>query len=208
MRLFVTMTIVLFQFIEMFTMSQEMAVTTSAAASTTKEEDDEASDKGSESDEGETNKDSPSERDEESDKQSDTEVDEGGGGDDEEVSVTLLSTLNKRTWACLQLNVVSSNLSGVGGAAAEHPAARAGAAGNEVEGDAPRLQPLLSRGEAGVVVAVHRRPQRSDARLHALPRLHTKRLRGGETVLLKRCCGKSAHFPLTTIFSIGAMFSK
>uniref|UniRef100_A0A8C6LT47 Translocation protein SEC63 homolog n=1 Tax=Nothobranchius furzeri TaxID=105023 RepID=A0A8C6LT47_NOTFU len=40
------------------------------------EEEDEASDKGSESDEGEANKDSPSERDEDSDKQSDTEVDE------------------------------------------------------------------------------------------------------------------------------------
>lgn len=49
-----------------------------------KDEDDEASDKGSDSDEGEANKDSPSERDEDSDKQSDTEVDEIGG-DDEEV---------------------------------------------------------------------------------------------------------------------------
>lgn len=42
------------------------------------------SDKGSESDEGEANKDSPSERDEDSDKQSDTELDEMDG-DDEEV---------------------------------------------------------------------------------------------------------------------------
>lgn len=49
-----------------------------------KEEEEEASDKGSESDEGEANKDSPSERDEDSDKQSDTEVDEMAG-DDEEV---------------------------------------------------------------------------------------------------------------------------
>lgn len=49
-----------------------------------KEEDEELSDKGSESDEAEANKDSPSERDEESDKQSDTEADEVAG-DDEEV---------------------------------------------------------------------------------------------------------------------------
>lgn len=56
---------------------QEMA----AAA---KEEDEELSDKGSESDEAEGNKDSPSERDDESDKQSDTEADEVTG-DDEEV---------------------------------------------------------------------------------------------------------------------------
>lgn len=55
-----------------------------AAAATVKEEDDDASDKGSESDEGEANKDSPSERDDDSDKQSDTEVDEMAG-DDEEV---------------------------------------------------------------------------------------------------------------------------
>lgn len=55
-----------------------------AAAATVKEEDDEASDKGSESEEGEANKDSPSERDDDSDKQSDTEVDEMAG-DDEEV---------------------------------------------------------------------------------------------------------------------------
>uniref|UniRef100_A0A3P8UTX3 SEC63 homolog, protein translocation regulator n=1 Tax=Cynoglossus semilaevis TaxID=244447 RepID=A0A3P8UTX3_CYNSE len=49
-----------------------------AAASTAaaKEEEDDASDKGSESDEGEVNKDSASERDDDSDKQSDTEVDE------------------------------------------------------------------------------------------------------------------------------------
>lgn len=49
-----------------------------------KEEDEELSDKGSESDEVEGNKDSPSERDDESDKQSDTEADEVTG-DDEEV---------------------------------------------------------------------------------------------------------------------------
>lgn len=62
--------------------SQEVAV--AAATVAAKEEDDEVSDKGSESDEGEANKDSPSERDEDSDKQSDTEVDEMAG-DDEEV---------------------------------------------------------------------------------------------------------------------------
>lgn len=55
-----------------------------AAAATVKEEDDDASDKGSESDEGEANKDSPSERDDDSDKQSDTEGVEMAG-DDEEV---------------------------------------------------------------------------------------------------------------------------
>uniref|UniRef100_A0A8C5FUE5 Translocation protein SEC63 homolog n=1 Tax=Gadus morhua TaxID=8049 RepID=A0A8C5FUE5_GADMO len=46
------------------------------AVAVPKEDDEEGSDKGSESDEAEANKDSPSERDEESDKQSDTEVDE------------------------------------------------------------------------------------------------------------------------------------
>lgn len=54
-----------------------------------KEEEDDLSDKGSESDEAEGNKDSPSERDEESDKQSDNELDEIGG-DDEEVRVISL----------------------------------------------------------------------------------------------------------------------
>lgn len=54
-----------------------------------KEEEDDLSDKGSESDEAEGNKDSPSERDEESDKQSDTELDEIAG-DDEEVCVESL----------------------------------------------------------------------------------------------------------------------
>lgn len=61
---------------------QEMA----AAA---KEEDEEVSDKGSESDEAEATKDSPSERDDESDKQSDTEADEVTG-DDEEVCALFL----------------------------------------------------------------------------------------------------------------------
>lgn len=56
----------------------------SAAAVVPKEDEDDVSDKASESDEGEADKDSPSERDEDSDKQSDTEVDEMGG-DDEEV---------------------------------------------------------------------------------------------------------------------------
>ncbi|PWA27911.1 translocation protein SEC63 homolog [Gambusia affinis] len=79
----------------------EMAVTTSAAASVTKEEDDEASDKGSESEDGETNKDSPSERDEESDKQSDTEVDEGGG-DDEEEWKALQQSIQRRERALLE----------------------------------------------------------------------------------------------------------
>lgn len=67
--------------------SQEGTANPSAAV--LKEEEDEASDKGSESDEGEANKDSPSERDEDSDKQSDTEVDEVAG-DDEEVRKLLL----------------------------------------------------------------------------------------------------------------------
>ena len=72
--------------------------------------------------------------------------------------------------------------SGVGGAAAKHPAAGAGPARDQVEGDAPRLQPLLPRGEAGVVVAVHRRPAGSDPRLRALPRVHATRHRRGEHV--------------------------
>ncbi len=61
-------------------------------AAASKAEEDDLSDKGSESDEAEGNKDSPSERDEESDKQSDTEVDEIAG-DDEEVCVISLGQL-------------------------------------------------------------------------------------------------------------------
>uniref|UniRef100_A0A8C7ZBJ0 Translocation protein SEC63 homolog n=1 Tax=Oryzias sinensis TaxID=183150 RepID=A0A8C7ZBJ0_9TELE len=57
--------------------------TTSTAAPAGKEEDDDVSDKGSESDEAEVNKDSHSERDEDSDKHSDTEVDEIAGDDEE-----------------------------------------------------------------------------------------------------------------------------
>lgn len=70
--------------------------------------------------------------------------------------------------------------SGVGGVAAEHPAERTGPARDQVKGDAPRLQLLLPRGETWVVVALHRRPQRSDPCLHALPCLHIKRHRRGE----------------------------
>uniref|UniRef100_A0A3Q3F073 Translocation protein SEC63 homolog n=1 Tax=Labrus bergylta TaxID=56723 RepID=A0A3Q3F073_9LABR len=64
-------------------------------------EDDEASDKGSESDEGEATKDSPSERDEDSDKQSDTEVDEIGG-DDEEEWEALQQSIQRRERALLE----------------------------------------------------------------------------------------------------------
>uniref|UniRef100_A0A8C6LX33 SEC63 homolog, protein translocation regulator n=1 Tax=Nothobranchius furzeri TaxID=105023 RepID=A0A8C6LX33_NOTFU len=66
-----------------------------------KEEEDEASDKGSESDEGEANKDSPSERDEDSDKQSDTEVDEVAG-DDEEEWEALQQSIQRRERALLE----------------------------------------------------------------------------------------------------------
>uniref|UniRef100_A0A4W6ECB9 SEC63 homolog, protein translocation regulator n=1 Tax=Lates calcarifer TaxID=8187 RepID=A0A4W6ECB9_LATCA len=66
-----------------------------------KEEEDEASDKGSDSDEGEANKDSPSERDEDSDKQSDTEVDEMGG-DDEEEWEALQQSIQRRERALLE----------------------------------------------------------------------------------------------------------
>uniref|UniRef100_A0A6Q2YBQ2 Translocation protein SEC63 homolog n=1 Tax=Esox lucius TaxID=8010 RepID=A0A6Q2YBQ2_ESOLU len=58
-------------------------------SSQSQEEDEDASDKGSESEDGEGNKDSPSERDEESDKQSDTEVDEIAGDDEEALMLTL-----------------------------------------------------------------------------------------------------------------------
>uniref|UniRef100_A0A668TBP3 Translocation protein SEC63 homolog n=1 Tax=Oreochromis aureus TaxID=47969 RepID=A0A668TBP3_OREAU len=67
----------------------------------TKEEDDDGSDKGSESDEGEANKDSPSERDEDSDKQSDTEVDEMAG-DDEEEWEALQQSIQRRERALLE----------------------------------------------------------------------------------------------------------
>ncbi|RXN00062.1 Translocation protein SEC63-like [Acipenser ruthenus] len=67
----------------------------------TKEEEDEVSDKGSDSEEGETNKDSPSERDDESDKQSDTEPDEMGGDDEEEWKV-LQQSIQRREKALLE----------------------------------------------------------------------------------------------------------
>uniref|UniRef100_A0A3P8PBJ8 J domain-containing protein n=1 Tax=Astatotilapia calliptera TaxID=8154 RepID=A0A3P8PBJ8_ASTCA len=72
-----------------------------AATVATKEEDDDGSDKGSESDEGEANKDSPSERDEDSDKQSDTEVDEMAG-DDEEEWEALQQSIQRRERALLE----------------------------------------------------------------------------------------------------------
>uniref|UniRef100_A0AAY5KNX4 Translocation protein SEC63 homolog n=1 Tax=Esox lucius TaxID=8010 RepID=A0AAY5KNX4_ESOLU len=65
------------------------------------EEDEDASDKGSESEDGEGNKDSPSERDEESDKQSDTEVDEIAG-DDEEEWEALQQSIQRRERALLE----------------------------------------------------------------------------------------------------------
>ncbi|XP_035766349.1 translocation protein SEC63 homolog [Neolamprologus brichardi] len=77
------------------------ATTTTAATVATKEEDDDGSDKGSESDEGEANKDSPSERDEDSDKQSDTEVDEMAG-DDEEEWEALQQSIQRRERALLE----------------------------------------------------------------------------------------------------------
>ncbi|XP_062323285.1 translocation protein SEC63 homolog [Osmerus eperlanus] len=68
---------------------------------TAKEEEEEGSDKGSESDEAEANKDSPSERDDESDKQSDTEVDEIAG-DDEEEWEALQQSIQRRERALLE----------------------------------------------------------------------------------------------------------
>ncbi|TNN71634.1 Translocation protein SEC63 [Liparis tanakae] len=82
---------------------KRMAVRTSAVV--VKEEEEEASDKGSESDEAEAeaeaNKDSPSERDEDSDKQSDTEVDEMAG-DDEEEWEALQQSIQRRERALLE----------------------------------------------------------------------------------------------------------
>ncbi|MGH0164007.1 UNVERIFIED_CONTAM: hypothetical protein FKN15_046509 [Acipenser sinensis] len=63
----------------------------------TKEEEDEVSDKGSDSEEGEINKDSPSERDDESD----TEPDEMGG-DDEEEWKALQQSIQRRERALLE----------------------------------------------------------------------------------------------------------
>ncbi|XP_053700031.1 translocation protein SEC63 homolog [Synchiropus splendidus] len=77
------------------------AATAAAATTAAKEEDDEASDKSCESDEGEANKDSPSERDEDSDKQSDTEVDEMAG-DDEEEWEALQQSIQRRERALLE----------------------------------------------------------------------------------------------------------
>lgn len=166
-------------------LQEVVAASTTAAAA--KEDEDDVSDKGSESDEGEANKDSPSERDEDSDKQSDTEVDEMAG-DDEEVRTLYMLLLTCKSG---MIHVSDPSLCpptfavlGVGGVAAEHPAARESPARNQVKGDAPRVQSLLPRREAGVVVALHRRPQRSDPCLHALPRLHAKGHRRGEILLV------------------------
>ncbi|XP_052391350.1 translocation protein SEC63 homolog isoform X1 [Carassius gibelio] len=70
-------------------------------APASKVEEDDLSDKGSESDEAEGNKDSPSEKDEESDKQSDTEVDEIAG-DDEEEWEALQQSIQRRERALLE----------------------------------------------------------------------------------------------------------
>ncbi|KAK0136164.1 Translocation protein SEC63 [Merluccius polli] len=74
----------------------------SDALAAAKEEEEEGSDKGSESDEGEANKDSPSERDEESDKQSDTEVDEIAGDDEEQEWEALQQSIQRRERALLE----------------------------------------------------------------------------------------------------------
>lgn len=76
----------------------------------------------------------------------------------------------------------SSVFTGVGGSTAEHPATRPGFAGDQVEGHTPGVQPVLPRGEAGVVVALHRRPQRPDPGFHALSCLHSQRHGGGESL--------------------------
>uniref|UniRef100_A0AAY5EH19 J domain-containing protein n=1 Tax=Electrophorus electricus TaxID=8005 RepID=A0AAY5EH19_ELEEL len=70
-------------------------------AGTVKEEE-ELSDKGSESDEVEGNKDSPSERDEESDKQSDAEADEVTGDDEEQEWEALQQSIQRRDRALLE----------------------------------------------------------------------------------------------------------
>uniref|UniRef100_A0A8C5FST0 SEC63 homolog, protein translocation regulator n=1 Tax=Gadus morhua TaxID=8049 RepID=A0A8C5FST0_GADMO len=72
------------------------------AVAVPKEDDEEGSDKGSESDEAEANKDSPSERDEESDKQSDTEVDEIAGDDEEQEWEALQQSIQRREKALLE----------------------------------------------------------------------------------------------------------
>uniref|UniRef100_A0A667XYY2 Translocation protein SEC63 homolog n=1 Tax=Myripristis murdjan TaxID=586833 RepID=A0A667XYY2_9TELE len=77
-------------------------VAAAAAAAAAKEEEEEGSDKASESDEGEANKDSPSERDEESDKQSDTEVDEIAGDDEEQEWEALQQSIQRRERALLE----------------------------------------------------------------------------------------------------------
>lgn len=93
-------------------------------------------------------------------------------------------------------------MSGVGGAAAEHPTQGASAAGDQVQGDASCLQPLLPRGEAGVVVALHSRPQRPDARVHALPCLHTKGHGRGERIShLHRASLERAALPVVLDFN-------
>lgn len=76
-----------------------------ASAAAPKEEEDDASDRGSESDDGEANKDSGSEREEDSDKQSDkqsdTEADEIAG-DDEEEWEALQQSIQRRERALLE----------------------------------------------------------------------------------------------------------
>ncbi|XP_030626411.1 translocation protein SEC63 homolog isoform X1 [Chanos chanos] len=70
-------------------------------AAVAKEEEEDVSDKGSESDEAEGNKDTASERDDESEKQSDTEMDEVAG-DDEEEWEALQQSIQRRERALLE----------------------------------------------------------------------------------------------------------
>uniref|UniRef100_A0A8C6WSY2 Translocation protein SEC63 homolog n=1 Tax=Neogobius melanostomus TaxID=47308 RepID=A0A8C6WSY2_9GOBI len=80
-------------------------VAAGASAAAPKEEEDDASDRGSESDDGEANKDSGSDREEDSDKQSDkqsdTEADEMAG-DDEEEWEALQQSIQRRERALLE----------------------------------------------------------------------------------------------------------
>lgn len=56
-------------------------------------------------------------------------------------------------WIVFNRHIFSA---GMGGPTTEHSEAREGAVGDQVKSHAPRLQPVLPRGEARVVVALYR----------------------------------------------------
>ncbi|MGH0131935.1 UNVERIFIED_CONTAM: hypothetical protein FKN15_015737 [Acipenser sinensis] len=108
----------------------------------TKEEEDEVSDKGSDSEEGETNKDSPSERDDESDKQSDTEPDEMGGDDEEPAEGAVVCGLNTDNGSQFHINTNTGPMS-IPAASVQKP--------DNSEMQSPAMSPAFIPGQRGKI---------------------------------------------------------